>query len=48
MGRLTKKVREQQKQKNPGFKTTVKYVDKKGKARYKGSTQLKSTQKLGL
>lgn len=47
MGQLTKKVREEQKRKHPDFKTTVKYFDKSGKARYKGSRQLKSTQKLG-
>lgn len=34
------------KQKFPGFKTTVQYLDKSGRKRYHGSKQLKQTQKL--
>ena len=44
LGKLSKKIRQDLKLKYPDFYTTVKYVDKKGKKRYHGSRQLKSTQ----
>lgn len=47
VGKLTKKVRSAQKAKYPEFKSTVKYKDKDGRTRFKGSKSLKSTQKLG-
>ena len=31
-----------------GIKTTIKYVSKDGRARYKGSAALKGTQQLGV
>ena len=46
LGRLTQKVKDKMKQKFPGFKTTVQYLDKSGRKRYHGSKQLKQTQKL--
>ena len=46
LGRLTKKLREKLRRKNPNFKSTIKYVDKDGRKRYFGSKQLKSTGSL--
>ena len=46
LGKLTKKVREEQKKKYPNFQTTVKYKDAGGRTRFHGSKQLRSTQNL--
>lgn len=45
-GKLTKKIREEHKKRNPGFATVIKYTDKQGKKRFHGSKRLRSTQLL--
>ena len=44
---MTKQFRDGLKKRNPNFKPVKKYKDKKGRARYHGTKQLTSTQKLG-